>query len=117
MGGAEFIGVFLVRKIKQETVYLLITETEAYRGEYDRACHAFRGRTKRTEPMYQAGGRIYVYLIYGMYWMLNIVTEKAGFPAAVLIRGGRVFQRKPKGKGIFCDKKIKLDGPGKITKF
>jgi len=114
----NLLGCFLARKIKKEVVYLLITETEAYRGEYDKACHAFRGRTKRTEPMYRAGGRIYVYLIYGMYWMLNIVTEKADFPAAVLIRGGRVFQKKiQRGKDLFFDKEIELNGPGKITKF
>lgn len=64
-----------------------ISETEAYRGEDDLACHAAKGRTKRTEVMYHNGGVIYVYLVYGMYWMLNFVTSQEGFPAAVLIRG------------------------------
>ncbi len=64
-----------------------ITEVEAYRGEEDRACHAFKGRTARTEIMYHEGGCLYVYFIYGMYWMLNIVTAIAEIPQAVLIRG------------------------------
>lgn len=64
-----------------------ITETEAYRGEEDLACHASKGRTKRTEVMYHDGGLVYVYLIYGMYWMLNFVSSVKGNPQAVLIRG------------------------------
>jgi len=64
-----------------------ITETEAYLGVEDKACHASKGRTARTEIMYSEGGAVYVYLIYGMYWMLNVVTGKAEHPQAVLIRG------------------------------
>lgn len=64
-----------------------ITDVEAYRGAEDRACHACRGRTSRTEIMYHEGGRLYIYLIYGMYWMLNIVTGEKDNPQAVLIRG------------------------------
>jgi DNA-3-methyladenine glycosylase len=64
-----------------------ITEVEAYRGCEDRACHASKGRTPRTEIMYHEGGRLYIYFIYGMYWMLNIVTGKKDEPQAVLIRG------------------------------
>ena len=64
-----------------------ITEVEAYRGEEDLACHASKGRTARTEVMYHHGGKVYVYLIYGIYWMLNIVTGEEGYPSAVLIRG------------------------------
>ena len=63
-----------------------ITETEAYRGEEDLACHASKGRTARTEVMYHRGGKVYVYLIYGIYWMLNFVTSEEHYPAAVLIR-------------------------------
>jgi len=77
-----------------------ITETEAYRGEEDLACHASKGRTPRTEIMYHEGGRLYVYLVYGMYWMLNVVTGEENNPQAVLIRGledctgpGRVTRR------------------------
>lgn len=63
-----------------------ITETEAYRGAQDTACHACHGRTKRTEVLYHDGGTIYVYLCYGMHWMLNIVTGHVDEPQAVLIR-------------------------------
>jgi DNA-3-methyladenine glycosylase len=76
-----------------------VTEVEAYRGAEDRACHAFRGRTARTEIMFQEGGRLYIYFIYGMYWMLNIVTAGKDIPQAVLIRGVENYP-----------------GPGKLTK-
>lgn len=65
----------------------MITEVEAYRGEEDLACHASKGRTSRTEIMYSEGGHLYIYLIYGVYWMLNIVTGEPGNPQAILIRG------------------------------
>jgi DNA-3-methyladenine glycosylase len=65
----------------------IITETEAYKGADDLACHASKGRTARNEMMYRRGGVLYVYLIYGMHWMLNIVTGRAEEPQAVLIRG------------------------------
>jgi DNA-3-methyladenine glycosylase len=76
-----------------------ITEVEAYRGSEDIACHAFKGRTPRTEIMYHEGGRLYIYLIYGMYWMLNIVTGEKDIPQAILIRGVEEFP-----------------GPGKLTR-
>jgi len=65
----------------------MVNEVEAYRGSEDKACHACRGRTSRTEMMFHEGGNVYVYLIYGVYWMLNIVTGKENDPQAVLIRG------------------------------
>ncbi|HOO19490.1 MAG TPA: DNA-3-methyladenine glycosylase, partial [Paludibacteraceae bacterium] len=65
----------------------IITETEAYFGEEDKACHANKGRTARTEIMYASGGHVYVYFIYGMYWMFNVVTGPENHPEAVLIRG------------------------------
>jgi DNA-3-methyladenine glycosylase len=81
------LGKSLVRKFVDGSVKsFLITETEAYRGEEDLACHASKGRTQRTEVMYQTSGIIYIYLIYGMYWMLNIVTGKKNQPQATLIR-------------------------------
>ena len=83
----------------------IITETEAYIGKDDPACHAAKGLIPRTKVMFGAAGYSYVYLIYGMYHCLNIVTEAEGFPAAVLIRG------------IICDTTHRhLDGPGKLCK-
>src|SRR3989344_5430408 len=63
-----------------------IVETEAYIGEDDLACHASKGRTNRSEILYRKAGTVYVYLVYGMYYCLNIVTEREDFPSAVLIR-------------------------------
>lgn len=84
----KLVGKTLVRRFDNGNMLSLpITETEAYRGEEDLACHASKGRTPRTEVMYWQGGVVYVYLIYGMYWMLNFVTSEQDFPAAVLIRG------------------------------
>ena len=83
----ELVGRILVRRLPDGTLLRArITETEAYRGEQDTACHASRGRTRRTEVLYHDGGTIYVYLCYGMHWMLNIVTGHADEPQAVLIR-------------------------------
>jgi DNA-3-methyladenine glycosylase len=65
----------------------MITEVEAYDGPNDLACHASRGRTKRTEVLFSQGGIWYVYLIYGMHEMLNLVTGPKDYPAALLIRG------------------------------
>ena len=83
----------------------IITETEAYVGYDDPACHAAKGKTKRNQAMFERAGFSYVYMIYGMYFCLNIVTEKKDFPAAVLIRGIKLMNRD----------KI-LDGPGKLCK-
>lgn len=77
----------------------IITETEAYRGSEDKACHASKGRTDRTEVMYHEGGKLYVYLVYGMHWMLNVVTGLSNNPQAVLIRGLK-----------------NLNGPGRVTR-
>jgi DNA-3-methyladenine glycosylase len=84
----DLIGVFICRKFDDGSVRRFqILEAEAYRGEEDRACHASKGRTARTEAMYSEGGHVYMFLIYGMYWMLNIVTGKKNSPQAALIRG------------------------------
>jgi DNA-3-methyladenine glycosylase len=84
----ELLGKTLVRTFNDGTVKRYrITETEAYLGEEDKACHASKGITPRTDIMYAEGGKIYVYLIYGMYWMLNFVTGDENHPQAVLIRG------------------------------
>jgi DNA-3-methyladenine glycosylase len=89
----------VIRSEKGALSRYMITEVEAYRGMEDRACHASRGRTVRTEIMYHEGGRLYVYLVYGMYWMLNVVTGRTDDPQAVLIRGV---------EGLY--------GPGRITR-
>ena len=82
------IGKTLVVKSEADMVgRYMVTEVEAYRGTEDKACHASKGRTARTEIMYHEGGRLYVYLVYGMYWMLNVVTGIENNPQAVLIRG------------------------------
>lgn len=91
----DLVGKVLVHKDQR----LRITETEAYCGEADTACHASKGRTKRTEVMYMEAGTVYVYLCYGMHWMLNLVTGEADQPEAVLIRACR-----------------EAPGPGKLTK-
>lgn len=77
-----------------------ITETEAYYGEEDTACHAHEGKTNRTEVMYMEGGVLYIYLCYGIHNLLNIVTGQKDHPEAVLIRGIS-----------------EANGPGKATKF
>lgn len=83
---SDLLGKKLVRQTDGVRASFMITEVEAYIGPHDLACHSSKGRTPRTEVMYMDAGTVYVYLIYGMYHMLNIVTEEKGFPAAVLIR-------------------------------
>lgn len=83
----ELIGKYLVREIDGKIIREMITETEAYVGEKDLACHTSRGKTKRNQVMFERAGTIYVYFTYGMHWMLNIVTEEKGYGTAVLIRG------------------------------
>jgi DNA-3-methyladenine glycosylase len=96
----ELIGKYIVIRHKNNDFQkFIITETEAYRGSEDKACHASRGETRRNKVMFDEGGRIYVYFVYGMYWMLNFVTAPVGVPQAALIRGIEGF-----------------NGPGKLTK-
>ncbi len=83
----QLVGCRLVRIYNGQRLAGLITETEAYQGEEDLACHARVGLTPRTAPMYGPPGHAYIYFTYGMHWLLNAVTDKEGVPAAVLIRG------------------------------
>jgi len=99
----SLVGKYLVRENGDGTVAGRIIEVEAYVGSQDKACHASKGRTARTEVLFGPPGISYVYLIYGMYHMLNVVTERAEFPAAVLIRA------------IEVDGEL-IDGPGKLCR-
>jgi DNA-3-methyladenine glycosylase len=95
----ELLGKVLVKKEKENEIKMIITEVEAYDGEQDKACHASKGRTGRVEVMYGPAGVWYIYLVYGMYHMLNVVTGDIGYPSAVLIRGTR-----------------EISGPGRLSK-
>ena len=96
----ELPGKFLVRKKGRQTIAAMITDVEAYVGPKDKASHASRGKTLRTEVMFGKPGFWYVYLIYGMHYCLNIVTEKETYPAAILIRGVE-----------------NISGPGRVSKY
>jgi DNA-3-methyladenine glycosylase (3mg) len=113
----ELIGKLLVKKYQDQQLNGIIIETEAYYGESDPASHAFRGRTPRTEIMFGRAGLAYVYFCYGMYYMLNAVTEREEIPGAVLIRAVLPIS----GTGIMRIRRNTMDikklanGPGKLT--
>jgi len=97
----DLVGKVLVRRLPDGSeLRERIDETEAYRGEEDKGCHASKGRTPRTELLFGESGRIYVYLCYGMHWLMNVITGEDGQPQGVLIRAGELH-----------------DGPAKLTKF
>lgn len=123
----ELVGRYLLRRLNGVELVCRITETEAYIGAVDKACHAYGGRrTSRTETLYAAPGTSYVYLIYGMYCCLNLVTEAQGTAAAVLIRGAvpvcgideiacNRFGVKAEDMTAYQRKNF-LNGPGKLCK-
>ena len=123
----DLLGKVLVRRIDGITLSGRITETEAYVGRIDKACHAYGyKRTARTETLFAPPGTAYIYLIYGMYHCLNFVTEREGEPCAVLLRGlepvdgaaemaRRRFQ-KELGQLTPYQKRHFLDGPGKVCR-
>ena len=97
----DLVGKILVRKFSDGTeMRVRITETEAYRGEEDKACHASKGRTPRTEVLYGESGMIYIYLCYGIHWLMNIVPGEKDNPQCVLLRAGDG-----------------CNGPAKLTKY
>jgi len=108
----ELLGARLVRILDGDTLVGLITETEAYISQEDLACHARAGITARTKVMFGEPGHAYVYFTYGNHWMLNVVTEREGFPAAVLIRAIQPIE----GVEIMLDRRNGRDtfGPGKL---
>ena len=115
----ELLGKTLVTQIDGEICAGKITETEAYNGRIDKACHAFQKRTKRTEIMYGPGGFSYVYLIYGIHKLFNIVTNYSGFADAVLIRAveplfGEELMLKRRNLEVI-DEKL-TSGPGNMAK-
>lgn len=95
----ELLGQYLIRQTDSGVEKYIITELEVYRGVKDKACHCHKGRTTRTEIMYASGGHIYIYLVYGMHYMLNFVTGEKEEPQAILIRSLG-----------------KIKGPGRLTK-
>ncbi len=114
----DLLGRRLVRRLEGERLSGIIVETEAYVGESDTACHASRGCTPRTRVMYGPPGRYYVYLIYGMHHMLNIVTAAEGEPEAVLIRAlwpEEGLERMRALRGGVPDRRL-ADGPGKLCR-
>ena len=96
------IGKYLVRVINGRTLAGKIIEVEAYVGPEDKACHASKGRTQRTEVLFGPPGVAYVYLIYGMYHCLNVVTERKEFPSAILIRAIDIDGELVDGPGRLC---------------
>lgn len=126
----ELLGKILVRKSNNGIIEKFqITEVEAYSGNGDLACHANKGKTQRTEVMFREGGLVYVYLIYGMYWMLNIVTGKENDAEAVLIRGiegisgpGRVgkalqLDKTFYGENLFYSKRIWIEDAETVENY
>lgn len=121
----QLLGKYLVRMLDGEALVGRITETEAYIGRCDKACHAYNYRkTERTSTLFMAPGHAYVYLIYGMYNCLNFVTEPEGEPAAVLIRslepvsGIDTICRLRFGDKPLTPYRLKnfMNGPGKLCK-
>ena len=114
----ELLGCLLVRCWEGQRLAGVITEVEAYQGVDDQACHARAGKTARNAVMFGGPGRAYVYFTYGMHWMLNLVCEAEGLPAAVLIRAIRPVEGLEVMRMLrptLADKPGWLNGPAKLT--
>ena len=123
----QLLGKLVVREVAGRQLILRITETEGYLGADDPACHSYQNRrTARTEVMYGLGGYSYIYLIYGMYYLLNAVTGERDDPCAVLIRAGEpvagldTISRNRFGRPWEALSKTQRrtisDGPGKLSR-
>ena len=111
----QMLGKYLVHKTKKGKLVGKIVETEAYIGPKDKASHAFEGKiTKRNKAEYLIGGHIYIYLVYGMYWQLNISTGKQGRPECVLIRA---LEPISEISGEFAQIRDLANGPGKLCRW
>lgn len=110
------LGKFIVRKIGSKNLIGKIVETEAYYGPNDLASHASRGKTERTKIMFDQPGTAYIYLIYGMYYCFNIVTEAKDFPAAILIRAAEPSFAFRATDGRPLNFSAELNGPGKLCR-
>ena len=108
----DLLGKVLIKHNPSGVLQTKIVDVEAYIGPKDKACHASKGRTKRTEIMFGPAGFTYVYLIYGMYHCLNIVTEREDYPAAILIRGLEILE-----KDNSTASPSRIDGPGRVCRF
>ncbi|MCX7779238.1 MAG: DNA-3-methyladenine glycosylase [Patescibacteria group bacterium] len=110
----DLLGKFLVRKFGNKILAGKVVETEAYLGPQDKASHGYRmKKTTRNKAEYLIGGHIYIYLVYGLYWQLNISTEKAGLPRCILIRALEPVMIKNKT----LNKKKITNGPGKLCQW
>ena len=115
----DLLGKLLVREINGKRIVTKIVETEAYMGPLDKAAHSYNNRrTPRTEVMFGRAGIAYVYIIYGMYYCLNIIAAKEGIPQGVLIRGVEPIEGLDiiKKNRVIKSKKIQdlTNGPGKL---
>jgi DNA-3-methyladenine glycosylase len=109
----DLVGSWLVLHDGARSTRVLIVETEAYGGSDDPASHAFRGRTKRNEIMFGPAGFLYVYLIYGMHWCMNVVTGPSDDASAVLLRAGALYESTSSGENVDT---VALRGPGNLTR-
>ncbi len=96
----ELVGKILFHRVGDELLSLRVTETEAYRGCEDTACHASKGKTARNSVLWEKPGTVYVYLCYGVHWLLNVISGSEGEPQGVLIRACEGYP-----------------GPGRLTKY
>ncbi|MFN3301436.1 MAG: DNA-3-methyladenine glycosylase [Patescibacteria group bacterium] len=114
----DLLGKILIRKYRKKIIAGKIVETEAYIGPQDRASHGYKmKKTLRNRAEYLVGGHIYIYLVYGMYYQLNISTEKEGLPRCVLIRALEPISFKIK-KNKYNKLKFQLaNGPGKLCRY